>query len=96
MAEPLNPTNLLPALPVARNEAEFRRMTPEQKATLIAQWQEFWLGSPTPAVNGASGVSFPAIAIEQQPTAPNPELETWKGPAPTREERKAMENDDWK
>lgn len=83
----------LPAspLPVASNQDEFARLSPEKQAALLYQWQEFWF-HPGPAVSPSS----PASRIVIPPAPSSPTEDDWKGPAPTEAELRSMHENEWK
>ena len=82
------------ALPVAASEDAWKKMSDQDRARLIAAWQNFWFRpGNTPAVYGVSGMTFATIVVEPAATDEN-SVADWKGPAPSAAERKSMEK--WK
>jgi len=81
----------IPNLPVASSEHDWKMMSDQDRARLIAAWSGFWF-QPTPCVNGVSGIEFARIVLEPTVTDENSSLADWKG-APTAAELKSA--NDW-
>lgn len=94
MAEPLNPAPPAPPPePTVRSEWEWKRLPPEEQARRIAEFESFWRGRSTPAIAPMSigaPFSIPELPVN---TDESSSTANWKGPAPTEEERRSME--DW-
>lgn len=96
MADLLNPfPPAAPPRPTVRNEWEWKRLSPEDQARAIHEFEKFWLGRSTPAVAATTSSGAPLV-IPVLPASmgdESPSTANWKGPAPTDEERRSM--DDW-
>lgn len=96
--QPPHPLPALPTasnqLPTARSQDEFNRLSPDAQARIIQAWSDFWF-SPAPAASVPSNarIEISALAI------PSPDdtrsTANWKQ-APTEEERKSMDSNEWK
>lgn len=95
MADPLNPfPPPAPPQPKVRSQYEWDSLSDEDRAREIANFESFWRGRSSPAVAPtSSGASLPFVVHLPVDADESTSTANWKGPAPTEEERRSME--DW-
>jgi len=79
-------------LPVAANEDAWKRMSDQDRARLIAAWNDFWLRPGNAPATSSMSVNFAPIVLEPAVADENP-TDNWRGPEPTAAERASLR--DW-